>query len=1477
MIRSIVIGLFVLLGFELSAQTLKEFSSDKKAYLTELTGLFESQGKEDEINFLYEFFVPKWDSLSEQQVKQIIELSNALLKKQAKASPHFYHFLGAYYYFTAGKGGDQLNNWMSITQQICKSKTRSNLEKYLETSFLLLRDGALYSSTTVSWTATGSFDLAFDSVPSFGFSNTVLTGKSKADYSTLSEVSGRYFPFDQKFIGSKGKITWEKTGLSPDKNYATFGDFQLNLAATLFDIKGATLRTEYYPQPILGKVRDKIFSALPEDRDYPAFDSDRQRVEIKDILPGMDYQGGFAIRGPRFSGIGYPDQPSILILKYKNKAFVEASSLEFNFDSTKIQSPLAKITIRVSKDSIIHSGLKFRFDRKENRVDLVRDDNSGSSGPFYSSYHEIDFFVEKLSWLMGDSLLEMGSLRGTANNVASFESANFFETDRYKALQFPNGPHPLMQLRNYCNQNKEREFSVTDYANFLSIEDNAAKQLLIDLSNKGFITFDFDADQVVVKKKMFDFLLANQKKLDYDVILFDSRVSSSLQPNALLNLNNNDLQVFGVKKIDFSNAQSVAFFADKRTPYVTVKKNRNLAFAGVLRAGGFDFYGDSFLFNYDKFRVDLLKVDSVMLYVKKDFTDSTGSRSEFVPVQTKIRDITGELLIDNPINKSGLDSLNNKAYPILKTNEPSFAYYDKPTTYDGIYPREKFFFKIDPFLLDSLDNFNQDVLRFKGVLVSAGIFPDIVDSLAVQEDFSLGFKHQTPPGGLPLYSDKAKFDKQITLSDKGLVGDGDLTYISSVSSSNKFTFFPDSTTGIARQVANTKQNASPDVPQFNGGDLLLRFVPKEDYLTWYTVKSKMQIFDGDARHTGTLTLTPARLTGTGKSEMFDGELNGQLFRFNNSNIFSDTANFKLNAVGENNLAISTEQISAQVDFNYRVGTFKALSGAAVITFPKNRYQADMDTYKWLVDEKIVELSNASASNDTVEGGGARFLSIHPDQDSLSFRVGRAQYDVKNYRINCFEVKRVLVADVIVEPDQGQLTILPDAVIKPLQNAVITADFVNRFHTIFNATVELLSANNYLAKGDYNYEDDEKNQQKINFQTIYVDSARHTAAKGKIPEEMNFKLNKYFDYRGEVILKAPEKGLFFNGSTRILTNCEKIERNWLAFYGQVDPQEVLIPVGDTMKNDLGQTIGAGIMIERSDSAVIYPTFISAKHLPTDDQITTALGYLWYDKEAKTYNIGSAERFKRTGLQGNLVSLNTQTCDITANGRLNVGTDLGQVNVEMVGDARYDYKTEDVQISGLLMIDFFFERKMLEYLSTKAATYPFLQPVNLGSSQYEKALTDYAPKKRADLMDEYNKKGLLGGIPEEMSKSLVFANVAFDWDQERTSFVSKGSLGLLNTYDKPVMVNVNGKMQIMRSRRGNEVVTYMEYDPNTWYFFKYKKDETPRMLFYSSDAEFMKFFETVKEKDRKMKTKKDEASYEFDLAPRTSKDSFFERFE
>jgi len=195
-------------------------------------------------------------------------------------------------------------------------------------------------------------------------------------------------------------------------------------------------------------------------------------------------------------------------------------------------------------------------------------------------------------------------------------------------------------------------------------------------------------------------------------------------------------------------------------------------------------------------------VDSLSFFVKErqkqeQEQDKALTEQAYVRVQNVIADLSGVIYIDQKNNKSGHKRFPQ--YPIFDSKSESYVYFDKPQINSGLLKRDQFFYVVDPFQLDSLDDFSTDNLKFAGYLNSANIFPSIDEPLVVMNDYSLGFDHLFPEDGFPMFGDKGKFYKRTHLSNEGFLGDGSLTYLTSISYADTFMFYPDSVTALARR------------------------------------------------------------------------------------------------------------------------------------------------------------------------------------------------------------------------------------------------------------------------------------------------------------------------------------------------------------------------------------------------------------------------------------------------------------------------------------------------------------------------------------------------------------------------------------------------------------------------------------------------------------------------------------------------------
>ena len=115
----------------------------------------------------------------------------------------------------------------------------------------------------------------------------------------------------------------------------------------------------------------------------------------------------------------------------------------------------------------------------------------------------------------------------------------------------------------------------------------------------------------------------------------------------------------------------------------------------------------------DEFKIDLNEIDSVQLKVpvmpiKKDMYGN----ELLMQVKTVLEAVTGDLRIDHPSNKSGIRKDSFPGFPIFRSFEDSYAYYDRNSIHNGVYKRDRFSFHLQPFEIDSLDNYTGKGLFF---------------------------------------------------------------------------------------------------------------------------------------------------------------------------------------------------------------------------------------------------------------------------------------------------------------------------------------------------------------------------------------------------------------------------------------------------------------------------------------------------------------------------------------------------------------------------------------------------------------------------------------------------------------------------------------------------------------------------------------------------------------------------------------------
>ena len=1474
---SLLALLFLLVSPAVFGQGLRNFTDDPVKFADELQKFLAETDKK-EAEKVMEAFLPYWTGgkFSPQQQTAIYKTCNAMLRKRMKAIPDFRNYVMTLTSFAASnQSAESFAAWQSSIDKLLLMPTRF-FPQYINTCNLLFRDNTLYESASTRWhTQHNNYRFEFDSIPRILIPATNLVCNSKGDSLMIRETSGAYYPTKQEFFGNGGKVDWTRAGWDAGVVRAELARFRIDVTGSDFEADSVTFyNSTYFQAPLTGKYTDKLLANMgPENASYPRFVSYTTSLEIKNIVPDVNYRGGFSMIGNRMVGSGSVEEQAKLIFSREKKPFLIAGSDGFVVRKDRITADQASVLFNLDGDSIYHPSITFKYMVADREVTLIRAEEGKSQAPYYDSFHQIDMYYDGLYWKIDDPLIDLKMISGAGESKATFESSNYFRKNRFLKLQGLSDVHPLFTIKQFAQSQGNNIVYTEDLAKYMRLAPSEVRTMLINFSNGGFVSYDSKEDRAIIKDRLYYYLQANVGKTDYDVLQFESVIKA--RPNASINLLNYEMTLRGLAPIVLSDSQNVVIFPKEQE--VKLKKNRDFTFAGRVKAGRFDFFGKQFSFDYHNFKINLDNVDSLRLRVESDDpseVDEFGNR-KLVAVRSVVENITGDLLIDQFGNKSGLKDFPQ--YPIFNSKKDSYVYYDRPFIQEGVYTRDDFYFHLDPFTIDSLDNFSRTGLGFAGEFVSAGIFPDFRDSLKLQPDLSLGLVRQTGDAGWQAYGGKGKVTAKLSLSNAGLHGDGTLDYLTSVSKTDDFLFLPDSMNSNVKSFTNRNETlGGVQYPSVIGDEVYVHWEPKKDVMYVNRRQEDLKMYEQQATLNGNLQLRPAGMTGNGLMAFTGSELESKLFRYKSEQFDADTSDFRLTSDNASALAFDTKNVNAHIDFVKRMGEFKSNGAGSYVNFPLNQYICFIDQFKWFMDQKEIELSSSStaAVQDTATGislTGSDFISVEARQDSLRWKAPFARYSLKDFLIKAEKVAFIQTADASVIPDSGKVVVERYAKMRTLSDARVLANNTTKYHTIYNANIDIQGRKRFSGTGDYDYIDENKVKHHFHFDEIGVDTTFQTVARGQLADTAGFPLSPQFLFKGDVRLTASKEYLNFSGFTKPNIQCEKIGRNWIRFSGDINPANVSIPIASPVTDD-GAKLSAAVA-QTSDSTGIYAAFLMPKQRSSDLEIISASGVLYFDKASKQFRITTAERLEKPAAAGNYLSLDDARCFVYGEGRLNFGSDFGQLNLTTVGNVINNLVNDSTQFEIMAAIDFPFSDDALKVMSDQLSTNPNLQATqDLGRPAFERGMTELVGKEKADkYIGELNLYGNFKKIPEDLRHTLLITDLKLAWNNETRTYRSIGPIGIGSLDKVSVNRKMNGWVEIVHKKSGDQLNIYLEPENGAWFFFSYSRGLLQTIASYSA---FNDEINKLKPEKRVSKVK-DKPDFEYMLSTDRAVRNFLKR--
>ena len=1270
------------------------------------------------------------------------------------------------------------------------------------------------------------------------FQNTDLTLVTPYDSIQIKNVSGALRLSDFLFIANGGKVDWSSAG-EPGA-YCELSKYNFPVKGYKFEAADAKL---YYPERT-----DSIVSGVfklnsqkykdPTDKNWPRFISYKSNIPVKGLGDAIKYRGGLSLSGKRIYSSSIDEGYSTIDVLHNGQPTIHAVSNRFQLGDSIIKSNFTGISIYQGTDSIYHPGAVFKYNKSTSQLRLTK--TAGfRAAPFIDSYHKLEITADALVWDMNTDKIVFEIINARGQIAAVFESQEYFSEQKYSKLQGIYRFHPLAIVVGYSDNKKKKGFYANDLATEYKIDPVTVKGAMTSLMKQGFIEYNTRSGYIKMKDKARHYVLSRRDKKDYDNITFISISPSG--GNAVLDLSSKDLTVKGVSKVYISDSLNVNIVPDSNT--IIIQQNRDFKFNGKINTAQFQFVGTEFQFNYDSFFVRMPNIDEIKLSVKdKDSVVAADSLDQKKggkqrTLGNELRYSSGTLYINKPDNKSSRKKFPE--YPIFDATTGASVFFNKKQVASGSYDTT-IKFEIPPFKIDSLSASDPAAIGFDGTFKSNKIFPDFKEKLVVMPDYSLGFKHDTPIEGYPLYAGKGKFFDHITLDNQGIRGNGRIEYLNTTLYSKDFVYFKDSVltvgTNMDTKIGKNRQlDTSITFPDVQVQSYRLKWLVPQDSMMISNLVDPFHLYKATANMQGTLVNSEKGMFGIGVLFTRGSSSESLNFHFEEKKFGARNAGFSIKSSNPDKPALRATDVKLDFDLEANTAVFKPeIEGFASTEFPYGQYKTSLDKGLWDLDKKKIFMTKP----DGVDISKSYFYSTRPDQDSLVFNATNAVYEIEYLTLNIYGVPYINVCDSRVYPDSGKVFIEENAVMRTLTKSKLLCDTVTKYHNHYDGVLDVLGRNKFNGQTTYQYVnlgEDTLSIKFSNFKYIEGDKKKDgffTVGKGRVTEEEKLHIGPKILYKGDVTMFARQKYLSFDGFVKLDLAGALSYSEWLKYQNNGQTEHVDIDLQNATAAN-GKPLQTGLCFDASNS--LYTTFISLKKNDNDKTILPVGGNLAYRADSNEFAIGDSLKLNGTALKGNFLSYNDDKSTIKFGGNFDLLQPNPSVSLFSSGEGFADLKDSMFNFNFLLAINFKVSSAVLDALGKNmnilAASIP-AEELDMSEAAYANTLQKETllNKKLSEQIGEqgvekYKAQKSLGPVPlytlsSVFSKGILIQDVDMNWSEEYKAFYSTGKIYVTSILKNEINRKIPGYIEIRKTLKGDVINILLEASFGNWYFISYE---------------------------------------------------------
>ncbi len=1259
--------------------------------------------------------------------------------------------------------------------------------------------------------------------------NTNLAFATASDSVFVRNTRGIVSLKDGLFIGENGMFSFENISLP--NTFVQLKHFQFEIKNPKFSAEQVLLHyPEKLPKPIEG-----FFEFKSEKRSkntlssYPRFISYQNDILIDNFNNGILYKGGFSMMGKRIFSSSINKQNAFISVQKNGKTMFKTQSLRFELSDSLISAKDASFTAFIDKDSLYHPSIKLTYHTSKSFLKLSKNDGGLYKDYSYTdTYHRLFIKTDVVSWDLNREKIDFNIVSAKNQVPAVFESFDFFDSQRVTGMTGGAGLNPLLIVGNFTSKTNKNSFYLDEIANFNKIP---AQNLLGGLqvaTQQGYLDISND-NQYILTRKGVHYLNAFAGKKDFDDLIIPSVYGNSKDStaNATLHLIDKTLIIRGVRRFNISDSLRVFVIPYDRT--IKVYKNRNISFDGQLKAKNYRFSGKNILFDYEKFLVNLNTIDSIGFTPIASF--QKGNRKE---LGNHIRYTNaGQLQLNQADNKSGKVFLAQ--YPKLKIDNGVIVYFDE-TSRGKIKYDKNIRFVVPKIDFDSLSV--QD-LTFEGTFFSDNIFKPFKETLRAMPDSSIGFSHKVPGGKYSVLGNETNisFNNSLVMDGQGLHSEGKINHLAANLDANYILFLKDSLLASGKS-GKINESVIKNIffPQVEINEFALKLFPKRDSLVIQS-KTQFSLYKASSNLSGNLIVRNSGLFGNGKILRIDSETSSETFKFNKEGFLANEATIKIKSPNPSSKPVL---LGRNVDLNFNlinnlvaISTRKASisDSLANLEFPYAAYRTNIDKAEWDINNRKINMKG--------DVRHSLFAAINPEQEGLIFAGNLASYDIEQMNLTIGGVPFIHSADAKIIPDKGLVSIKRDALMSPLKNAKLVIDTLNGYHRLNNGNIQIHSKKVFTGEANYRFGNVRKDTfnikmgkfELVDFEANNKNSKKPqwvTTATASVKERDSLFLSPKMLYQGEITMLAPNKNLSLNGFVvPILKKYPKLGGYWIHYQGDKS-EEVSINVDKNLSSN-DDLLFAGLHFKSSAGANgIYPTFLSPKESPDDQDIFLATGVFKRDESQKLFRIKTDNDIRNTF------------------GKYELIEDSGLINLEGKFNLFDSYLAKYIQTAGLGKIKL--DSSTHEFKTMMLVNFPIAQPIlakmaekivktnlDLGindaaiqanSSEFLSKLNQFTDAKDIDIFRAKTAKEHLAlpKLSPKFIQSLVFSELNLIWSPKQNSFRSTGKLGISNIGETDINAQVNGYVEIRKnSIDGDEMYIFIELSPENWYYWGYKAGE------------------------------------------------------